>query len=360
MPLLVNGPYIVGAHERSLGSPSLALANWVNTHLPEGSQVAVDRDNAGLLNDFGQVDPVTPLNGSANPATLFFDPQLTPSDIALIRKDHIRYIVTDTRLTEALPLFGAYIAPGETGQPTRLTAAELEKFNSIPGVYRIYDNGVIQVYDLSVFLGEHPLAVPKYSVHSIRTTGTDVVVLVLALLVAIVWLLRLRRRARHVPINEHLVVCGIVGVLAAGVFGTFAILRIHLPPGPVAILVLLRLAGAGPVACAVEDASQAQPRAPRGIGGDGCRRNPDGQHRSVPGAAAPTARAALFVPVPSSCWGAWGWHSLRLEPQLPWPQRKGNGCLLLSSPSREGRGRPGGRSLAWISARPLRPRPTSR
>ena len=132
LPILVNGPYIVGAHERSLGSPSLALANWVSTHLPAGSHVAVDRDNAGLLNDFGQVDPVTPLNGSDNPAPLFFDQQLTPSDIALIRKDDIRYIVTDTRLTEGLPLFGAYIAPGETGRPTRLTAAELEKFNSTP------------------------------------------------------------------------------------------------------------------------------------------------------------------------------------------------------------------------------------
>ena len=245
LPLLVNGPYIVGAHERSLGSPSLALADWVSAHLPAGSQVAVDRDNAGLLNDFGQVDPVTPLNGSANPARLFFDQQLTPADIALIRKHDIRYIVTDTRLTEGLPLFGAYIAPGETGQPTRLTAAELEKFNSTPGVYRIYDNGVIQVYDLSQFLGKHPLAVARYSVHSIRTTGTDVVVLLLALLVAIVWLLRLRRRARHVPINEHMVVCGMVGVLAAGLFGTFVILRIHLPPRTVAIVVLLALLALG-------------------------------------------------------------------------------------------------------------------
>ena len=115
LPLLVNGPYIVGAHERSLGSPSLALANWVSAHLPEGSHVAADRDNSGLLNNFGQVEPVSPLNGSANPAPLFFDQQLTPSDISLIRKDDIRYIVTDTRLTEGLPLFGAYIAPGETG-----------------------------------------------------------------------------------------------------------------------------------------------------------------------------------------------------------------------------------------------------
>jgi hypothetical protein len=245
LPLLVNGPYIVGAHERSLGSPSLALANWVSTHLPAGSQVAVDRDNAGLLNDFGQVDPVTPLNGSDNPAPLFFDQQLAPSDISLIRKDDIRYIVTDTRLTEGLPLFGAYIAPGETGHPTRLTSAELEKFNSTRRVHRIYDNGAIQVYDLSLLLGERPLVVPRDSVRSIRATGTVVVVLVLAILVATVWLLRLRRRARLVPIDEHMVVCGIVGALAIGIFGAFAILLIHMPPGPVAILSLLVLLALG-------------------------------------------------------------------------------------------------------------------
>jgi hypothetical protein len=239
--ILVNGPYIVGAHERSLGSPSLALAQWVSTHLPAGSHVAVDRDNAGLLNAFGQVEPVSPLNGSDDPAPLFFDPQLTPSDLSLIRKDDIRYIVTDTRLTEGLPLFGAYIAPGETGRPTRLTAAELEKFDSTPGVYRIYDNGAIQVYDLSRLLGERPLVVPRHSVRSIGATGTDVAVLVLAILVAAVWLLRLRRRARLVPIDAHMVVCGMVGALAVGLFGALAVLLIHLPPGPIAILCLLAL-----------------------------------------------------------------------------------------------------------------------
>jgi hypothetical protein len=245
LPILVNGSYIVGAHERSLGSPSLALANWVSTHLPAGSHVAVDRDNAGLLNDFGQVNPVTPLNGSDNPAPLFFDQQLTPSDISLIRKDGIRYIVTDTRLTVGLPLFGAYIAPGETGHPTLLTVPELEKFNSTRGVHRIYDNGAIQVYDLSLLLGERPLVVPGYSVRSIRATGTDVVVLVLAILVAIVWLPRLRRRARLVPIDEHMVVCGMVGALAIGLFGAFAILPIHLPSDPIAILFLLALLALG-------------------------------------------------------------------------------------------------------------------
>ena len=245
LPLLVNGPYIVGAHERSLGSPSLALANWVSAHLPAGSHVAVDRDNAGLLNNFGQVVPVTPLNGVGNPAPLFFDPQLTPSDISLIRKYDIRYIVTDTRLTEGLPLFGAYIAPGETGHPTRLTTAELEKFNSARGVRRIYDNGAIQVYDLSQLLGERPLVVPTHSVRSITATGTDVAVLVLALLAAIVWLLRLRRRARRVPIDAHMVVFGMVWALAIGLFGAVAVLLVHLPPGPIAILSLVALLALG-------------------------------------------------------------------------------------------------------------------
>jgi hypothetical protein len=245
LPILVNGPYIVGAHERSLGSPSLALANWVSTHLPPRSHVAADRDNAALLNDFGQVYPVTPLNGSDNPAPLFFDQQLTASDLSLIRRNDIRYIIIDTRLTRGLPLFGAYIAPGETGHPTRLTAAELEKFNSVPGVYRIYDNGVIQVYDLSRLLGERPLVVPAHSVRSIRTTGTDLVALILAILVAAVWLLRLRRRVRLGPVDVHMVVCALVGALAIGLFGAFVILLIRLPPGPIAIVVLLALLALG-------------------------------------------------------------------------------------------------------------------
>src|SRR5262249_28301450 len=124
-------------------------------------------------------------------------------------------------------------------------AAELEKFNAVRGARRIYDNGVIQVYDLSPLLGERFFVVPSRSVRSIRATGTDVVVLVLAILVAAVWLWRLRRRARLVPIDEHMVVCVMVGALAIGLFGAFAILLIHLPLGPIAILSLLVLLALG-------------------------------------------------------------------------------------------------------------------
>ena len=70
-------------------------------------------------------------------------------------------------------------------------------------------------------------------------------VLVLAILVAIVWLWRLRRRARLIPIDAHMVVCGMVGALAIGLFGAFAVLLVHLPPGPIAILSLLALLALG-------------------------------------------------------------------------------------------------------------------
>ena len=344
LPLLVNGPYIVGAHERSLGSPSLALANWVSTHLPAGSRVAVDRDNAGLLNAFGQVDPVSTLNGSDSPAPLFFDQQLTPSDIALIRKDDIRYIVTDTRLTEGLPLFGAYITPGETGRPTRLTAAELEKFNSIPGVYRIYDNGAIQVYDLSRLLGERPLVAPTHSVPSIRATGTDVVALVLAILVAAVWLLRLRRRARLVPIDAHMVVCWMVAALAIGLFGPFAILLSHLPPGPIAILFLLALLALGlrPAGWRTDPGTEVTSSGPV-LESPG--QPPGRTHRARSQFVLGCVGLALFAVGASFAVAA------AQKEWVPPPE-----LSIAVGQGQESRGR----SLAWISARQLRSRHTSR
>ena len=241
LPLLVDGPYIVGAHERSLGSPSLALATWASTHLPEGSRVAADRDNAGLLNAFGQVTPISPLTGSASPAPLFFDRQLTPADLALIRTDNIRYLITDTRLTQGLPLFGAYIAPGETARPARLTLAQLQKFNSVPLIHRIYDNGAIQVYDLSRLLGQRPLTTPTATAPTIKTTGTNPPLLALALLTAAAWLWRLRRRAKHAPLTAHQAACALTAALATALFAALTILLTHLPPAPTATLTLLAL-----------------------------------------------------------------------------------------------------------------------
>ena len=66
-------------------------------------------------------------------------------------------------------------------------------------------------------------------------------VFLLAVLVAVLWLLRLRRRSEPVHDVEHLVVCGVVGALVIGVFGALLIRVTHAPPDAIAIIVLLVL-----------------------------------------------------------------------------------------------------------------------
>ena len=239
LPSYLPGPYHVGADELSLGSPSLALAHWANTHLPAGSHVAADRDNGALLNNIGGVESVAPEGGLVNPSTLFFDRQLSPFDISLIRQGDIRYIVIDDRLAEGLPLYGTYIAPGEP--PTRLTLAELDKFNSIPWVRRIYDNGPIKVYDLSVLLGKSPLVAPPGLTNTVAGRGLDVGVVLVALLVGVLWVIRLRRRSRPVRINAHKVLCALAGAMVVAVFGAFLVRLTRLPPSAVALGTLLVL-----------------------------------------------------------------------------------------------------------------------
>ncbi len=234
---LLPGPYRVGADNLSYGSPSLAVAHWADSHLPAGSHVAADKDNGVLLNAIGGVVPVTAESGLVNPELLFFDRRLSAYDIHLIRKADIRYIVVDDRLAQGLPLYGTYIADGEPS--TRLTLAELNKFNSYPFIKRIYDNGPIQVYDVTSLL--HPSARPAPSGPPGGGTGLNVGVFLLAAVVAMLWLFRLRRRPGRGHGAEHLVVCGVVGALVIGVFGAFVIRLTHAPPEIVAIVVLLVL-----------------------------------------------------------------------------------------------------------------------
>ena len=237
LPSLLPGPYRVGGDELSLGAPSLAVAHWADANLPADSHVAVDRDNGALLNAIGGVDPVTAQAGLVNPAPLFFDHQLSPFDISLIREADIRYIVVDDRLAQGLPLYGIYISDGEP--LGRLTLSDLNKFDSYPGIKRIYDNGPIQVYDLSALLPQSARAAPAGP--PVGGTGLDLGVFLLAVLVAVMWLLRLRRRSEPLHDVEHLVVCGVVGALVIGVFGALLIRVTHAPPDAIAIIVLLLL-----------------------------------------------------------------------------------------------------------------------
>ncbi|HXN59460.1 MAG TPA: glycosyltransferase family 39 protein [Acidimicrobiales bacterium] len=234
---LLPGPYRVGGDSLAYGSPSFAVAQWANTHLPAGSHIAADHDNGVLLNAIGGVDTVTAEAGLVNPELLYFDRALSLYDIYLIRKADIRYIVVDDRMAESLPLYGTYIATGEPSR--RLTSAELGKFTKYDFIKRIYDNGPIQVYDVTGLLKPSQRAAPAGT--PVGGSGYNVIVLVLAGAVAVLWLVRLRRRRRRIRDAAHLIFCILIGALMLGVFGVFVIRGAHAPPETVAIIVLLVL-----------------------------------------------------------------------------------------------------------------------
>ncbi len=241
----VPGPYLVGANQRSFSAPSLALAQWASTHLPAGSNVAADRQNGALLADLGDLNFVTNISGMTDPTPLFFSQHFDSYELSLIRKDRIRYIVVDRRLASSLPLFNTYIEPGEAKPGTRLTIAELSKFDSVPGAIRVYDNGPIQVYDVSRLIGLSPFA--RSSGSGDKATGTDPVVLIAAIAVAIIWLVRARRRRPRLRITNQAVVRWIVGLMVFGLVIAAATIPSHLPPtaiglGSLAALLVISLA----------------------------------------------------------------------------------------------------------------------
>ncbi len=227
----VPGPYLVGANQRSVGAPSLAVAQWVSTHLPAGVNVAADRQNGALLADIGHINMVTGISGLVDASPLFFSGQFDSNELSLIRKDHIDYIVMDRRLASSLPLFGTYLSQGEAKAGTRLTIAELTKFDSVPGVSLVYDNGPIQVYDLSTLLGPVTTARTTDINYGAAPEATNWAVLSAVLGTgAILILLRFRRRRRAVGVTEGGVLTAVMMAALLGFVFSAVFIPQHVSP----------------------------------------------------------------------------------------------------------------------------------
>ena len=240
----------------------------------------------------------------------------------------------------------------------------LQKFNSIPGVYRIYDNGAIQVYDLSTLLANIPCRCPR------RVGSTSI------------WHERgctgpcLSRRSRlaiqaappneTLPNQRSLGGLRLVGAMAFGLFGAFAVRLLHLSPTPVSVVTLLVLFVLGLRRPRLEDILAGNLRRSSGntdtdgIGTQG----PDGVAASWwteqrwRGAASPAMRTpskhARPVVDPSSRWVVPGWRSLRWERHL----RRSGPSGRVPPPSCPLAGvRPESWWRRWISARPPRSPP---
>ncbi len=145
------GPYLVAADTRSIEPQGIAAANWARGALAHDQRMAADRINRLLMATYGQQLLVTHLNDNVDVASLYFAPQLGNSERQIIRDAGLRYLLVDYRLSRGLPELGIYFEAGEpdVGQSTHpLSWEALNKFDSLPGINRIFDSGDIVIYDV--------------------------------------------------------------------------------------------------------------------------------------------------------------------------------------------------------------------
>ena len=142
------GSYLPAADSRSMDAETLAAVKWAGESLPPGSRIGADRVSAVLLAADARLWPVYEgLNGVKTPE-LYVPYQWGMDETDKANALKIRYLYVDERMADSLPPFGYYFASGEVDQGKKFTAAQLTKFDKVPGIKTVYRHGPVSIYDL--------------------------------------------------------------------------------------------------------------------------------------------------------------------------------------------------------------------
>jgi hypothetical protein len=134
----------------SLEPMAINAGLWTRAWLGENRHFAADHVNRLILSGYGHQYIVTSLFDGLSVAPLFWEPTLTREGLEVIRQGRIDYILSDLRLTKTLPLLGSLYERGDfpEGKPTTPEPSALLKYDAIPTVNRVFDNGSIVIYDV--------------------------------------------------------------------------------------------------------------------------------------------------------------------------------------------------------------------
>ncbi len=146
------GPYLPAADTRSIESQGLAAAEWTRALLGPDNRLIADRTNRLLMGAYGEQRPVTGYADKVQISQVFFAPQLGPDERKILQAGLVRYVVVDRRLSTGLPAAGVYFERGEVPNDihtTPIDPAALAKFDTQPGVSRLFDSGDIVIYDVA-------------------------------------------------------------------------------------------------------------------------------------------------------------------------------------------------------------------
>ncbi|MGH3887009.1 MAG: hypothetical protein ACRDSZ_10660 [Pseudonocardiaceae bacterium] len=138
------GRYLVSGFESSVEPEGVATAQWALSWLYAGNRIAADETNYTLMGTYGQQDTMRGV------AELYYSPTFRDADRDLVAQAGIRYVLVDRRLSRQLPASGVYFPDDPlTNRHTRpLPIENLDKFDHVTGILRIYDSGHIVIYDL--------------------------------------------------------------------------------------------------------------------------------------------------------------------------------------------------------------------
>jgi hypothetical protein len=152
-----TGVYLANADVRSVTVTGERVATWAASHWPAGTAYASADITNGIL--IGGAGNFTPQTGDINgrPVSYLFDsPIFDDVSAGIVTGDKIRFLVVDNRLaqepsaTSNYPLQVSPDAPAH--ESSRLPVAYLDKFDHVPDVSRVYDDGTIRVYDTRLLL----------------------------------------------------------------------------------------------------------------------------------------------------------------------------------------------------------------
>jgi hypothetical protein len=134
----------VGGVERSIGPEEIAVGNWLLAALGPGNRIAADFGNDPMVGTYGYQNPILGVS------FLYLTPTYSPAVQREVYQQQIHYALVDLRLTRQLPASGEYFAldPYSGTYRRPLPLVDMTKFNTIPGVARVFDSGDIVIYDL--------------------------------------------------------------------------------------------------------------------------------------------------------------------------------------------------------------------
>ncbi len=141
---LLPGPYMPAAYERSVDAYGVDAAWWQERELPREARVGGDITAVALSSTYGRIDPVREVG------ELYYATSWTAAEQEMVRTLAIDYLVVDHRMGDLLPMDNAYFQSdpmaGRITEP--LSDVQLDKFDSIATVSRLYDNGTVRIYQM--------------------------------------------------------------------------------------------------------------------------------------------------------------------------------------------------------------------